>query len=100
MGYDFEIKFRPRTTNEATNALSQHPNLAQMQLGALVTLGSVDWGLLKEEISKDPYLSKLLGESIIQGGALADFTLTHGCLLHKGCTVIPKKLHYDPKTVT
>ena len=97
LGYNFDIKFRPGSTNATADALSRHPTLALLQLAAISTATWVDWTALLEEISKDPILSPLrstLDQGQRQQGG---FTINQGRLLYNGGLVIPRTSHVVEK---
>lgn len=57
MGYDFEIPYKPCSTNSAADALSKLPENLLSQLSALVLLDFKD---LSAQVAADSFLSKSL----------------------------------------
>lgn len=91
LGYDFEVHFKPGKQNNAADAFSRHPQLENVQFSALaISSVEIDWAALKEEIAKDPTLSKLKADLCSQRGEIAGYYLHHEQPLYKGRLVIPK----------
>ena len=59
MGYDFEIKYKPGTTNQAADAFSRHPSFSHLELDALLTQCSIPWEEVQRQIAADPFLHTL-----------------------------------------
>lgn len=96
LGYDFEVKFRPGSSNSVVDALSRHPNLSLIELTTLLTSAAIDWQVLKEEIAKDANLQRLHSD-LVAGKDGVGFTLHHGQLLYKGRLAIPSNSTLIPK---
>lgn len=97
LGYDFEIKYRPGSTNGAADALSRHPSLAVIYLTALVSSWDINWSALRKEIDDDQELTKLRSDLRVKGAPIAGFYLRQDQLLYKGRRVIPSTSSLIPK---
>ena len=97
MGYNFEIKYRPRITNGAADALSGHPNLAHIQLAIVITSWQVDWAALKRDIDNDDELTKLRAEVASKSTTIVGFHLHNEQLMYNDRVVIPATSPLIPK---
>ena len=59
MGYDFEIKFKPRANNQAVDALSHDPSFSMIEICALLSHSVVPWDQLQVQVDGDPFLCSL-----------------------------------------
>ena len=96
LGYDFEVKFKPGSSNSAADALSRHPNLSLIQFTALLTQANIDWQVLKDEIAKHTNLQQL-HSNLAAGKIGVGFSHHHGLLPYKGRLVIPSNSTLIPK---
>lgn len=69
LGYDFENKFKPGTSNSAADALSRHPALFMLQLHSSSSHVDIDWGAIDQQVQNDPSLQRIMAE-VSQHGSL------------------------------
>ena len=87
MGYDFEVQYKPGSSNRVADALSRK-TVGEVVLGAMVTSHEVDWGELEREIAADAFLHQIKIE-VQQGKEVSHFSMIGDKLMFKGRYVIP-----------
>ena len=95
MGLDFAIEYNPGKDNTVVDALSRMSR-GEMELGALLSSNGVNWGLLQEEVKKDPVLFRIRA-AVEKGEQIpTDFTLKNDVLHYKGIYVLAKSSPFIP----
>ncbi|XP_057522684.1 transposon Tf2-1 polyprotein isoform X1 [Amaranthus tricolor] len=86
LGYRFDIRFKPRTSNSAADSFSRHPILAIL---AISGHSWINWDTLLREIAQDSFLIKLIAEVEQNPGVKRGFSVTHGRLVipHKSSVI-------------
>lgn len=99
IGFDFEIQYKPDTSNRVADALSRKEEgtleYGSHELGALISSQGIDWEALEEEVEKDEMLQKLKAD-LIAGKEMKGFHLVEGKLLYKGRMVLTKSSSFIP----
>lgn len=75
LGYDFEIKYKPRNKNKATDALSRI-----LQLAALSIVQFYEWEDNVEEVNKDEQLRRKIQDLMADSNAHPGYKLNKGRL--------------------
>lgn len=87
MGYDFEVQYKPGSSNKVADALSRK-TVGEIVLGVMVAGLAVDWKKLEEEVATDSFLTQIKNE-LQHGREVPHFSLVECKLLFKGRYVIP-----------
>jgi hypothetical protein len=87
LGYQFEVKYKPGVDNKAADALSRCHGESELQtiMSYPVWLGGK---LLLEEVTKDPYIQKLVAEVQDNNQKRPGFEVKQGVLFYQGRLVI------------
>lgn len=85
IGFDFEVKYKPRRENNATDSLSR-----QMQYAHITTIQCEFWEGLEDEIQKDDKLKTIVQALVSDPHSHKGFQLKGRRLYHEGRVVIPK----------
>ena len=96
LGYSFEIQYKPGCSNRVADALSRK-SVGDIEFGSLVSTSVVDWSLLDQEVSRDPLLTQLKREILLQEKHHVGFSVREGKLLYKDRFVIPRTSTFIPK---
>lgn len=99
MGYDFEIHYKPGTSNRVADALSRK-TVGDVECGAIVVVQGVDWAELEKEITDDPFLTHIK-EELQEGITPPHFSSVNGDgkLLFKGKVCYSQQLDFYSKIV-
>ena len=89
MGYDFEIKFKSRATNQAVDALSHNPSFSMMEICALLSHSVVPWDQLQAQVDGNPFLCSLKQQVLEGSVAFPSYSIQQDRLLYKGRIVLP-----------
>lgn len=89
LGFDFKIQYKAGTTNRAADALSRK-QVGEIILSSLLTVPTVSWTLLEEEINKDTTLQRLKQDLHTGDREYPGYTLVDDKLLYKARHVIPR----------
>lgn len=95
MGFDFEINYRPKESNNAADTLSRQ-SIPVMECSVMVSENTVDWGKLCEEIEGDPFLQQLKEKILVKGESHLEYSMENGVLLCKWRTMIPTQSSLIP----
>lgn len=95
IGYDFEIRYKPGAHNRVADALSRQRGNT-VDLAVLLTVNSIDWGMLYDEIAEDSFICKIKGDIQLGNMGYPGYTVEQGRLCYKGRLVIPKSSKYVP----
>jgi hypothetical protein len=85
LGFDFEVKYKPRKENNAADSLSR-----QMQYVHITTIQCEAWEGLEEEVQSDDRLKLVVQTLLADPCNQEGFQLKGGRLYHEGRIVIPK----------
>lgn len=92
MAYDFEVQYKPGTSNRVDDVWSLISG-GEVELGLMLSSREVDWEELHKEIESDKVLAKInKDQADLLAGDESAFTLEEGKLMYKGRLVIPKGL--------
>lgn len=94
MGFDFEVHYKPGSSNRVADALSRK-SAGEVELGAIVTSQGISWEELEKEVEGDEFISGIKRE-LMAGECKVRFELVNGKLLYKGRYVIPKSATVIP----
>lgn len=89
MGFNFEVKYKPRISNRVTDALSRKVE-TEVVCGALVTSVGVDWDELAKQIKQDATLYLIKTELLAGNKEHKGFHVIGDKLMYKGRQVIPR----------
>lgn len=81
MGFDVDIRYRPRIENKAADALSRVPPL--VELANLTFPLVLDIQLAIDKVEADPVLSKIKGDVQEDPNSHPRYSLKHNRLLYK-----------------
>ena len=95
MGYDFVIEYNPDRLNTVADALSRIPH-AVFELGVLLSSNDINWGLLQEEVKRDPTLARIREAVALGEGVPAGYMLENDVLFCKGRYVLAKSSPFIP----
>lgn len=90
LGYDFEIIYKPGKLNKGADALSRVREDGELCQG----ITSVQWKdekLLREELSRDSQLQKIIGDLQRDASSRPGYMLKQGVLLYEGRLVVSSK---------
>ncbi|XP_009626152.1 uncharacterized protein [Nicotiana tomentosiformis] len=88
MGYKFEIKYKSGAENRVVDALSRCGESAELY--AISVWKYEDKEEWDQEVKRDSKMASIL-QRLITGQQTNDkYSLKNGCLLFKGCLVLPK----------
>lgn len=85
LGFDFEVKYKPRRDNNVVDPLSR-----KMQYVHITTFQCEAWEGLEEDIQKDDKLKSIVQDLISDPTSHKGFQLKGGRLYYEGRIVIPK----------
>lgn len=91
MGFDFEIQYKPGSSNKAADALSR-----QMMYASIPGINLAEWEAWEKEIAADPKLLKLIQAVVLQPQAYPEYNTQQGRLFHKGSLLLPRNLAKIP----
>lgn len=86
MGYDLDIKYKPRKENGAADALSR-----QMQYATITTVHCEIWEGLEEEIQEDEKMRRIVQDLLGDSTSHIGYQLKKGRLYKEDGIVVPKK---------
>lgn len=84
MGYDFDVHYKPGSSNRVADALSKK-TVGEVVLGATVALLGVNWDKLEKEIASDRFLTHVKAE-LQAGTGLPHFSLVRTSCSSRGGT--------------
>lgn len=90
IGFDFEIRYKPRRENRAADALSRVSSKGVVELAALTFRKGVDIGKVGEEVGNDVRLAKIRKDIKHGSDESPKYSLQNRNLLYKGRLVLPK----------
>lgn len=94
IGFDFEIQYKPGSSNRVADALSRKEG-GELELGTLVTSQGIDWSALEEEVQGNTVL-RALKQEIMEGKTVAGFHVVDDRLMCKSRLVISKNSAFIP----
>lgn len=87
MGFDFEVQYKPGTSNKVADALSRK-TYGEVECGALVSEFGVHWDTLEKEINADPLIQGIK-EELMEGQEKAGFEVIEaGCFTKEGMSFL------------
>lgn len=95
LAFDFEIKYKPGSSNRVADALSRKTD-GEVVLNEMVSTTRIDWEGLFQEIERDPFLTKLKNEVNRKKENYSGFEVMEGRLLYKKRLVIPRSSSFIP----
>lgn len=96
LGFDFDIQFKPGSSNRVVDALSRKQG-GEITLNSLCSGPVVCWDELEQEIARDTDINKIIRELKERVKLHEGFVVLGSKLLYKGRVVIPRKSTMVPK---
>ena len=90
MGFDFEIHYNPRASNQVADALSRKEQ-PKVTLGALCSFTTIDWSEMDKEVEQDAMLNAIKQKLLASSEVMHGFALIGRQLFYKGRYVLPEK---------
>lgn len=89
MGFDFEIQFKPGTSNRVADALSRKTS-DEIALQSMISTPVISWEVLKKELVKDKVIQQITAELTKRDSTHEGFSVVDNVLKYKGRTVLPR----------
>lgn len=89
LGFDFDIQYKPGTTNKVADALSREFT-SNPELGSITSSWSLPLDQLQKEIEADTFIQQVTSDILNEGKTHVGFTVNNRRLLYKGRLVIPQ----------